>query len=206
MTSSWSIVGWTFSGNSRVCASPRSKAICKICKTTVRDRGREGGTAKSLSRSADCCFWFCSQKVAICLDCSPVKRTYLTVSVVCDLEDSGSCVNVHIVIIKRFNCVLLNMADSEIQHLPPCTSLNRLHNILFATTLSFPSLLTGNKPALIGCLSQECNLAKVEQHLIAIRTLLLSSIGRKNLNAWQTKLGFSLLWKFILWYNRCPHN
>lgn len=79
-------------------------------------------------------------------------------------------------------------------------------SILFAAALSFPSLLTGNKPALIGCLSRECNLAKVEQHLIAIRTLLLSSIGRKNLNAWQTKLGFFLLWKFIHWHNRCPHN
>lgn len=48
------------------------------------------------------------------------------------------------------------------------------------TTLSFRSLLRGNKPALIGCLSQECNLTKVEQHLIAICMLLLSSIGRKN--------------------------
>lgn len=55
--------------------------------------------------------------------------------------------------------------------------------------VSFLSLLRGNKPTLIGCLSQECNLTKVEQHLIAIRMLLLSSIGRKNLNARQTKLG-----------------
>lgn len=62
--------------------------------------------------------------------------------------------------------------------------------ILFSTTLSFLSLFRGNKPALIGCLSQECNLTQVEQHLIAIRILLLSSIGRKNLNARQTKLGF----------------
>lgn len=62
--------------------------------------------------------------------------------------------------------------------------------ILLPFTLSFLSLLTGNKAALIGCLSQECNLTQVEQHLIAIRILLLSSIGRKNLNARQTKLGF----------------
>lgn len=51
-----------------------------------------------------------------------------------------------------------------------------------ATFLFSPFLLRGNKPALIGCLS-ECNLTKVEQHLIAIRMLLLSSIGREALNA-----------------------
>lgn len=45
------------------------------------------------------------------------------------------------------------------------------------------SLLRGNKPALLGCLSQHGNLAKVEEHLIAICMLRLSSIGRKNLNA-----------------------
>ncbi len=63
-------------------------------------------------------------------------------------------------------------------------------NFLFSTTLSVFSLLRGNKPALIGCLPHEYNLTKVEQHLIAIRMLLLSSIGRKNLNARQMKLGF----------------
>lgn len=41
------------------------------------------------------------------------------------------------------------------------------------------SLLRGNTTALIGCLSQECNLTKVEQHLIAIRMLLLSSIRKE---------------------------
>lgn len=65
---------------------------------------------------------------------------------------------------------------------PAMKSLCELQ-FLFATTLSFLSLLGGNKPALIGCLSQECNLPKVEQRLIAIRMLLLSSVGRKNLNA-----------------------
>lgn len=47
----------------------------------------------------------------------------------------------------------------------------------------------GNKPALIGCLSQECNLTQVEQHLIAICIFPpLSSIGRKNLKGGQRKL------------------
>lgn len=58
----------------------------------------------------------------------------------------------------------------------------------FSTTLSFLSLFRGNKPALIGCLSQECNLTKVEQHLIAVRMLLLSSIGRKNLKCLTDKI------------------
>lgn len=40
----------------------------------------------------------------------------------------------------------------------------------------------------LGRLSQECNFTKVELHLIAIPVLLLSSMGRKNLNAQQTKL------------------
>lgn len=122
MTSSWSIIGWTFSGLEIV-----GRTLLSFCTIKGHQLVTGGGTAKSLSRSADCWFWFCLQKVAMCLDCTPVKRTYL--SVVYDLEDSGSCINVHILIIKRFNCVFLNMADSEIQHLPLCTSLNRLHSL-----------------------------------------------------------------------------
>lgn len=129
MTSGWSIIGWTFLwfGNSRVYAPLTLHDQRSSVKFARQQLVTGGGTAKSLSRSADCWFWFCSQKVAMCLDCTPVKRTYL--SVVYDLEDSGSCISVHIVIIQRFNCVFFNTADSEIQHLPLCTSLNRLHSL-----------------------------------------------------------------------------
>lgn len=70
--------------------------------------------------------------------------------------------------------------------------------LFFATTLSFLSLLGGNKRALIGCLPQECNLTQVEQHLIAICIRLLSSIGRKNSNALTAKIRALVVWKFIL--------
>lgn len=53
------------------------------------------------------------------------------------------------------------------------------------------SFCSQGAPALTASPSQECNLTKVELHLIAIRMLLLSSMGRKRLNAQQTKLGFS---------------
>lgn len=67
-------------------------------------------------------------------------------------------------------------------------SYTRWCSILFFHHIVCLSLFRGNKPALIGCLSQECNLTKVEQHLIAIRMLLLSSIGRKNLKCLTDKI------------------